>query len=143
MVARAKTLRGHIDEWYRGFDLNYLDANRADRFLHELKRFETRRHAAPANHSSAQRPHAGREGGKRTPIAFAAEHDVALGRIVEAISHSNSGHNPLSSSWRRRADGADHVDAHRTVAFVISPYTKRHAVDSTMYSTSSMLRTIE
>src|SRR5207245_4174338 len=40
-------------------------------------------------------------------------------------------------------NGADHVDAHRTVAFVISPYTKRHVVDSTMYSTSSMLRTIE
>jgi hypothetical protein len=40
-------------------------------------------------------------------------------------------------------NGADHVDAHRTLAFVISPYIKRHAVDSTMYSTSSMLRTIE
>ena len=40
-------------------------------------------------------------------------------------------------------NGPDHVDAHRTTAFVISPYTKRHAVDSTMYSTTSMLRTME
>ena len=40
-------------------------------------------------------------------------------------------------------NGPDHVDAHRTTAFVISPYTKRGAVDSTMYSTSSMLRTME
>ena len=42
-----------------------------------------------------------------------------------------------------RQNGPDHVDAHRTTAFVISPYTKRGAVDSTMYSTSSMLRTME
>ncbi len=40
-------------------------------------------------------------------------------------------------------NGPDHVDAHRTLAFVISPYAKRGAVDSNMYSTSSMLRTIE
>ena len=40
-------------------------------------------------------------------------------------------------------NGPDHVDAHRTIAFVISPYTKRSAVDSTMYSTSSMVRTME
>ena len=40
-------------------------------------------------------------------------------------------------------NGSDHVDAHRTVALAISPYIKRHAVDSTMYSTSSMLRTME
>ena len=40
-------------------------------------------------------------------------------------------------------NGSDHVDAHRTVALAISPYIKRHSVDSTMYSTSSMLRTME
>src|SRR5205085_10756261 len=40
-------------------------------------------------------------------------------------------------------NGSDHVDAHRTIAFVISPFTKRGYVDSTMYSTSSMLRTME
>jgi hypothetical protein len=40
-------------------------------------------------------------------------------------------------------DGADHVDSHRSPAYVISPYTKRHSVDSTLYSTTSVLRTIE
>jgi hypothetical protein len=40
-------------------------------------------------------------------------------------------------------NGPDHVDAHRSIAMVISPYTKRHAVDSTLYSTTSMLRTME
>jgi hypothetical protein len=64
--------------------------------------------------------------------------------IVEAISHSKF--------WAESAifvveddaqNGPDHVDAHRTVAMVISPYTKRRTTDSTMYSTSSMLRTME
>jgi hypothetical protein len=74
-----------------------------------------------------------------------AENDVALGRLVEAISHS-----PF---WKDTAifvieddaqNGSDHVDAHRTVGFVISPYTRRKGtVDSTMYATVSMLRTME
>ena len=67
-----------------------------------------------------------------------------MGRIVEAISHSKFW--PQTAIFIVEDDaqnGADHVDAHRTVAFAISPYIKRHTVDSTMYSTSSMLRTIE
>jgi hypothetical protein len=82
--------------------------------------------------------------GKRTPTACVADNDLAFGRIVEAVSRSKF--------WRQTAifvveddaqNGPDHVDAHRTIAFVISPYTRRSAVDSTMYSTTSMLRTIE
>ncbi len=88
---------------------------------------------------------AGTKKGERTPRAMVAENDVALGRLVEAISHS-----PF---WKETAifvieddaqNGSDHVDAHRTVGFVISPYTRRKGfVDSTMYSTVSMLRTME
>jgi hypothetical protein len=82
--------------------------------------------------------------GKLTPTAQVADNDVALGMVVEAVSKS-----PV---WKETAifvveddaqNGPDHVDAHRTVAMVISPYTKRRTVDSTMYSTSSMLRTME
>jgi hypothetical protein len=73
-----------------------------------------------------------------------AENDLALGRLVEAISHS--------VYWKDSAifvleddaqDGPDHVDAHRSPAFVISPYTRRGVVDSTLYTTSGMLRTME
>jgi hypothetical protein len=73
-----------------------------------------------------------------------AENDAALGALVEAVSKSKF--------WASTAifvveddaqNGPDHVDAHRTVALVVSPYTKRRFVDSTMYSTSSMLRTLE
>src|SRR5262249_19077690 len=70
--------------------------------------------------------------------------DYALGMVVEAVSRSKF--------WKETAifvveddaqNGPDHVDAHRTVALVISPWTKRRAVDSSMYSTSRMLRTME
>jgi hypothetical protein len=87
---------------------------------------------------------AGTKVGKPSPTAMVAENDLALGRLVEVIS--------ASQFWEDTAifvveddaqNGADHVDAHRTVAMVISPYARRKAVDSTMYSTSSMLRTME
>jgi WD40 repeat protein len=144
-IARVKALRGHIDEGYRGFDLDYLDAKRADRFLYDLKQFEDAGDMPrlqvvrlPNDHTNGVRLN------KRTPTAYVAEHDVALGRIIDAISHSKFW--PQTAIFIVEDDaqnGADHVDAHRTLAFAISPYIKRHTVDSTMYSTCSMLRTIE
>ncbi|MBC8043592.1 MAG: hypothetical protein IAF08_09110, partial [Rhizobacter sp.] len=92
----------------------------------------------PNDHTSGART------GKRTPQAFVADNDLALGRFVEHLSRS-----PV---WKESAvfvleddaqNGPDHVDAHRSIAFVISPYTKRRNIDRTMYSTSSMLRTME
>ena len=73
-----------------------------------------------------------------------ADNDLALGRVVEAVSHSKFW--PETAIFVLEDDaqnGPDHVDAHRSIALVVSPYTKRHAVDSNMYSTSSMLRTME
>ncbi|MGO9527453.1 MAG: bifunctional YncE family protein/alkaline phosphatase family protein [Verrucomicrobiia bacterium] len=144
-VPRVKTLRGHIDEGYHGFDLDYFDAKRADRFLHELKRFEDAGDMPrlqvvrlPGDHTYGVRQ------GKRTPSACLADNDAALGRIVEGISHSKFW--PQTAIFILEDDaqnGADHVDAHRTTGFIASPYIKRHTVDSTLYSTSSMLRTIE
>ena len=144
-TSRVPALLGHIDEWFQGFDLNYLDVNRADRFVAELKRLEIEGDLPrlqivrlPGDHTHASTPRF------RTPAAYVGDNDLALGRVVEAITHSKF--------WAQTAifvveddaqNGPDHVDAHRTTAFVISPYTKRGAVDSTMYSTSSMLRTIE
>jgi len=145
MIPRVKALRGHIDEHYRGFDLNYLDAKRADRFLSELKRFEDGGDMPRLQVIRLPNDHTqGATLNKRTPSAYVAENDLALGRIVEGISHSKFW--PQTAIFIVEDDaqnGADHVDAHRTMAFVISPYIKRHAVDSTMYSTSSLLRTIE
>ncbi len=82
--------------------------------------------------------------GKPTPFACVADNDLAVGMMVEHLSKS-----PI---WNTSAvfileddaqNGPDHVDAHRSTALVISPYTKRKYVDHTMYSTSGMLRTME
>ena len=143
--SRVTALQGHFDEWYRGFDLDYPDQKRVDRFVSELKRFEADGEMPrlqivrlPNDHTYGATP------GKHTPVALVADNDLALGRFVEAVSHSRFW--PQTAIFVVEDDaqnGPDHVDAHRTVAFVISPYTKRVAVDSTMYSTSSMLRTME
>ncbi len=139
------TLRGHIDEWYRPWDLRYPDVKRAARFIAELKRFEAEGEMPrlqivrlPNDHTHGATP------GWRTPTAYVGDNDLALGQIVEAVSHSKFW--PQTAIFVVEDDaqnGPDHVDAHRTTAFVISPYTRRGAVDSTMYSTSSMLRTME
>jgi YVTN family beta-propeller protein len=82
--------------------------------------------------------------GAHTPVACVANNDWALGQLVERVSRSRY--------WRETAifvieddaqNGSDHVDARRTVGLVISPYTKRKYVDSTLYTTSSMVRTME
>jgi YVTN family beta-propeller protein len=82
--------------------------------------------------------------GDYTPVAMIADNDLALGRLVDHISHS-----PI---WSQSAifvleddaqDGPDHVDAHRSPAYVISPYIKHATVDHTMYSTTAVLRTME
>jgi len=142
---RVATLKGHFDPHYRGFDTDYPDVKRADRFIEELHRFEREGGMPqltvlrlPSDHT------AGTTAGKITPRAHVADNDLGLGRIVEAISHSKFW--PETAIFVVEDDaqnGPDHIDAHRTVAMVISPYTKRRATDSTMYSTSSMLRTME
>ena len=144
-VTAVPGLRGHLDEQYRGWDLAYPDVRRAARFISELRRFEAAGDMPrlqivrlPNDHTS------GTLAGRPTPRAYVADNDLALGQIVEAVSHSKFW--PQTAIFVVEDDaqnGPDHVDAHRTVAFVISPYTRRAAVDSTPYTTCSMLHTIE
>jgi len=143
--ARVKTLQGHIDPMYRGFDLAYSDLDRASRYIAEFKRLEAADHMPrlqivrlPNDHTHGATPT------YPTPSAYVAQNDLALGRIIEAVSHSK--YWPQTAIFVVEDDsqnGSDHVDAHRTVALVASPYAKRGAKDSTMYSTTSMLRTME
>jgi len=138
-------LQGHFDPLFRTFDMDYPDVKRAERFLHELAGFEKAGAMPrlvvlrlPSDHTAGTKP------GSPTVLASLGDNDLALGQVVEGLSKSRF--------WREMAifvveddaqNGSDHVDAHRTVALAISPYVKRHAVDSSMYSTSSMLRTME
>ena len=143
--ATVKALEGHFDPFFRGYDLDYLDVKRAERFLSQVRRFEAEGTMPQLSIVRLPNDHtAGTRIGKPTPTAMVAENDLALGLLVDGISKSKF--------WKETAifvieddaqNGPDHVDAHRVVALVISPYTKRKFVDSTMYSTSSMLRTME
>jgi hypothetical protein len=73
-----------------------------------------------------------------------ADNDWALGRLVDTVSHSRYWDSTAIFVTEDDAqNGPDHIDAHRTVALVVSPYTRTGRVDSTFYSTASMLRTIE
>ncbi len=86
----------------------------------------------------------GTKKGELTPQAMVAQNDYALGKLVETVSNS--------PYWKETAifvteddaqNGWDSVDAHRTTSLVISPYTQTGNVDSTLYDTTSMLRTME
>ena len=86
----------------------------------------------------------GTRAGVPTPSSMVADNDYAVGKLVEAVSNSQF--------WKETAicileddaqAGIDHVDAHRSTAYVISPYIQRGKVDSTFYNTDSMLRTME
>lgn len=142
---RDPALREVTNMAYRGFDLDYLDSDRAKIFLQDLAEFD-RTESMPQliimrlgnDRTSGMAP------GKYSPQAAMADNDLALGMIVDGISHSKF--------WRSTAifvlessaqDGADHVDSHRSPALIISPYTGSRGIDSTMYNTTSMLRTIE
>jgi len=140
-----KALEGHFDPKFRSYDLSYPDAKRAERFLEELSEFEAKGDMPKLivlrlgnDHTSGTRP------GAPTPTAMVAENDLAVGMVVEGLSKSKFWKNLAIFVVEDDAqNGSDHVDAHRSTALVVSPYTKRNIVDSTMYTTCSMLRTME
>ncbi|MBL8178741.1 MAG: bifunctional YncE family protein/alkaline phosphatase family protein [Bryobacterales bacterium] len=131
---------------FRGFDLDYLDIERAKVFLDDLAAFEKEGKFPRFTLLRIGNDHtSGTSAGKIAPLAAMADNDAALGMIVESMSKSRF--------WAKTAifvlqddaqNGADHVDSHRSPAYVLSPYTRRNGiVDSTMYNTTSMLRTME
>ena len=141
----TESLVGHFSPTYRGWDLDYSDVDRFKAWDKEFTEYEKNGDLPRFNIFHLPNDHtAGTARGKLTPQAFVAQNDYALGLFVDRISHSKY--------WNESAifvieddaqNGPDHVDAHRSVALVISPYTKRHYVDHTLYSGSSMLRTME
>jgi YVTN family beta-propeller protein len=145
ILASVPGLEGHINTNYPPWELTIPDSKRVEIWLKEFSK-EQAAGTVPAlsilrlgnDHTNGTRP------GTPTPRAMVAENDLAVGRLVEEISHS--------AVWNESAifileddaqSGPDHVDAHRSPALVISPFSRRRGVDSTMYSTSGLLRTME
>ncbi len=143
--ANIESLEGHMSPHSPGFDLDITDQTRVDAWIHDfdslvkvdaVPRFSTLR--ISNDHTSGQKI------GKVAPSAAVADNDLAVGRMLDHLSHS-----PI---WKESVvfileddaqNGPDHVDAHRSPVFVAGPYVKRHAVIHNMYSTSGVLRTME
>ncbi|HEY4026391.1 MAG TPA: beta-propeller fold lactonase family protein [Candidatus Dormibacteraeota bacterium] len=141
----APNLVGTTDLNYPGYNLGITDQVRIAEWEREFRAFEAQGTLPSVEFVRLPNDHtAGTRVGARTPRAYVADNDLALGRLVQDVSHSRF--------WASTAifvveddaqNGPDHVDAHRTEALVISPYTQTGRVDSTFYSTVSMLRTME
>ncbi len=148
MEARVPGLVGHICPDYgvpKVKGRKVRDTDNVETFLKEYRAFEKNGTMPRFIVMSLGEDHTtGTTPGTFTPQACVASNDLALGRLVEAVSKSKLW--PQTAIFVIEDDaqnGPDHVDAHRTVGLVISPYTKRKAVDSTQYSTVSMIRTME
>jgi DNA-binding beta-propeller fold protein YncE len=138
-------LKKHVCTSFTGWNLSVRDTTRYHQWekefdslvaINELPQFNSLRF--PNDHTSGLRK------GMLTPFAQVADNDLAIGMFIEHLSKS-----PV---WKQSVvfiveddaqDGPDHVDAHRTTAYVAGGFIKRHFADHTMYSTSSMLRTME
>ncbi len=133
---------------YPGYDSHRVpDVYRARAFIKELHAYEREPGdqlpnlmviALPADHTAGLRP------GYPTPQSMVADNDLALGQIIEAVTHSRFW--PTTAIFVTEddsQDGWDHVSAYRTVGFVVSPYSRMGRTVHTNYNQTSMVRTIE
>jgi hypothetical protein len=130
---------------YRAFDLEYLDVDRIKVFLADLAQFESSGNMPQLIFLRLGNDHTnGTAPGRLAALSLVADNDHALGMLVEAMSRSKFWSSTAIFVLEDDAqNGPDHVDSHRSPAFIISPYTHRGIVDSNMYNTTSMLRTME
>jgi len=142
---RDPVLAKCTNRFYRGFDLAYPDVERAKVFLKEFHDYEQSGEMPRLIVMRMGNDHTnGTAAGRLSPLSYAADNDQGIGMIAEAVSKSRF--------WTSTAifvveddaqNGPDHVDSHRSPAYVISSFIKRRTVDGTMYNTTSLLRTME
>jgi YVTN family beta-propeller protein len=133
------------DTQFPGYNTSIRDQVRIDEWLREFHEYEASGNLPavqlvrlPNDHTVGTRP------GAPSPRAMVADNDLAVGKLVEAVSHSRFwGSTAIFVVEDDAQNGPDHVDGHRMIAQVISPYTQTGKIDSTFYSTVSVLRSIE
>ncbi|MEL7119378.1 MAG: bifunctional YncE family protein/alkaline phosphatase family protein [Bacteroidota bacterium] len=143
--AYHETLEGHTAPRFPGYNTGIRDMYRYEQWQIDFDSLLALGQVPQFNIVRFGNDHtAGTRIGYPTPRAMMADNDLATGKLVEYLSKS-----PI---WKETAifiteddaqNGPDHVDAHRSILLVASPYTRRKHVDHTMYSTSSILRTME
>ena len=159
-VAAEVELRGHFDPLFPDFEVAYPDQLRVDEFLNEFNKFVASRNArqdAMPQFILLRLPNDHTAGGvkdKPSPSASVADNDLAVGRVVDAVSHSPYWDDTAVLILEDDAqNGPDHVDSHRSTALVISKYSPAPAthedaaaapfLDHSFYTTVNMIRTIE
>jgi DNA-binding beta-propeller fold protein YncE len=155
--ATKAVLRDHFDALYPDFNTDYPDQLRVDEFLNEFAAYTRARESnesqdfqlpqfvllyLPDDHTGGTRPDRPR------PAASVADNDLALGRVVDAVSHSPYWDDTAIFVLEDDAqDGGDHIDAHRSIAFVVSRYSPGAAaepyVDHRFYTTVNLIHTME
>ncbi|GAO42681.1 bifunctional YncE family protein/alkaline phosphatase family protein [Flavihumibacter petaseus] len=143
--ANIPVLENHFCPYYTDYNLAVRDTTRFGQWKREFDSLVTVNAVPALNTMRFGNDHTeGMRRGRPTPFAHVADNDLAVGMFVEYLSKS-----PI---WKESVvfiveddaqNGPDHVDAHRTTAYVAGPFVRRKFADHTMYSTSSMLRTIE
>jgi len=140
-----KALADHTCKSYKGWDLSYHDVDREKVWEKDFDSLVAINAVPQLNIVYFPNDHtSGLAKGAYTPYALVADNDLALGKFIEHLSQS-----PI---WKEcvvfvteddAQNGPDHVDAHRSIAFIAGAFVKRHYTDHTMYSTSSLLHTME
>ncbi len=143
--ARDEYLNDYTCSDFPGYDLSISDIVRFEKWSEDFDKLAEKDSLPHVSLLRLPNDHtAGTRAGSLTPKAYVAQNDYSLGLIIDKISKSKY--------WKETAifvleddaqNGSDHVDAHRSILLVISPYVKRNFVDHTMYSTSSVLKTME
>ncbi len=147
-AATKAALRPITDQFFRGYDNHFPDFYRVDEWAREFEQFEANGNLPNLEFVRVMHDHTGNFGtaidGVNTPEIQTADNDYAVGRIVEKVAKSKrySGNTLVFVVEDDAQDGPDHVDAHRSIAFVAGPYVKQGAVVSTKYTTISMVATI-
>jgi len=144
----SPVLRPYTDPYFRGFDQTFPDYYRFTEWEREFNAMYANGGLPNLTLLRLEHDHTGNYSialdGINTPELDQADNDYAVGLVVQKIANSRYKHDTLIFVIEDDAqDGGDHVDAHRSTAFVVGPYVKHSAVVSTSYNTLSMYRTIE
>ncbi len=143
--ANIPALEGHFCPYFTGWDTNVRDTARFSQWRREFDSLVAANALPSLNTLRFINDHTeGLRKGKPSPYAQVADNDLAVGLFVEYLSKSPVWKESVVFILEDDAqNGADHVDAHRSIAFVAGPHVRRGLVDHTLYTTNSMLRTIE
>jgi len=143
--ANIPVLENHFCTYYPSYNLKVTDTTRYRYWQQEFDSLVAMNAVPQFNSLRFSSDHTeGLRRGRPTPFAHVADNDLAVGLFIEHLSKSPIWNESIVFIVEDDAqNGPDHVDAHRTTAYLAGPFVKRHFVDHTMYSTSGMLRTME